>query len=121
VFWDSTEYNKARNSGNIPYLPPTHADVERYYRDFLSKLYPQIKKHLSDTVRNWNTADIEFLFSVPTTWTKLGLTAKFKEVAMSAGFGRDGPHTVDVSLTEAEAAAVHTFNTQNNLYEVGER
>lgn len=118
VFFDETEYNKARSSGErIPYLPPTHAHVKKYYRDFLRKLYPQIKTHLQDNVRNWNTANIEFLFSVPTTWTKLSLTTEFKQIAMSAGFGRDGSHRVDVSLTEAEAAAVHTFNSQNALYE----
>jgi hypothetical protein len=53
-------------------------------------------------------------------WTKLGLTKDFKELAGAAGFGRDGPkHVVDVSLTEAEAAAVHTFTSQNAVYSVG--
>lgn len=100
-------------------LPPSHAEVIKYYEDYLRKLYPHIKKCLIDNVLDWNTAHIEFLFSVPTTWTKLGLTQEFRKLAISAGFGGDGPdHVVDVSLTEAEAAAVYTFDTQNAVYSV---
>jgi hypothetical protein len=120
IFFDEAEYNKARKKKrNIPYLPPSHGEVKRYYEDFLSELYTHIKTQLEDNVPNWSSAHVEFLFSVPTTWTKLGLTNEFKRLAQNAGFGRDGPnHIVDVSLTEAEAAAVHTFNSQNALYSV---
>lgn len=121
IFFDENEYNKARRvRRNIPYLPASHSEVKRYYKDFLSKLYPEIRKHLQDSVRGWATARIEFLFSVPTTWTRLGLSPEFKRLAVSAGFGQDSPnHKVEIYLTEAEAAAVHTFNTQNTLYDVG--
>lgn len=120
VFFDEAEYEKARRSHPHPEeLPPSHADVKRYYEDFLRKLYPHIKKNLVDNVRDWNDAHIEFLFSVPTTWTKLGLAQEFKKLVLRAGFGADSPnHVVDVSLTEAEAAAVYTFSSQNAVYSV---
>jgi hypothetical protein len=118
VFFDEAEYNRAR-AKNPQDVPKSHADVKRYYLDFLRKLCQTVKERLIDNVPDWRTAHIEFLFSVPTTWTKLGLTNDFKELAKAAGFGRDGPnHVVDVSLTEAEAAAVHTFTAQNAVYNV---
>ena len=118
VFFDETEYDRAK-AKDPESVPPSHADVKRYYEDFLRKLYPHIKKSLQDNVPDWESAFIEFLFSVPTTWTKLGLTSDFKKLAKLAGFGRDGPkHIVDVSLTEAEAAAVHTFTAQSAVYSV---
>ena len=118
VFFDEAEYNRARIK-DPEGVPPSHADVKLYYEDFLRKLYPHIKKCVCDNVPDWGSAYIEFLFSVPTTWTKLGLTSEFKKLAKSAGFGRDGSkHIVDVSLTEAEAAAVHTFMAQSAVYSV---
>ena len=121
IFFDQAEYDRARKQRqSIPYLPPSHSDVGRYYEDFLRELYPHIRSQLQDLVPDWSTANVEFLFSVPTTWTKLGLTQEFKRRANDAGFGRDGSnHVVEVSLTEAEAAAVHTFNSQSALYSVG--
>ena len=119
VFFDASEYNRAK-AKDPDSVPPSHADVKLNYEDFLRKLYPHIKKTLRDNVPDWETANIEFLFSVPTTWTKLGLTLDFKSLVKAAGFGREGKnHSVDVSLTEAEAAAVHTFTAQNAVYTVG--
>ena len=120
IFFDEAEYDRVRKKRqSISYLPPSHSHVRKYYEDFLRQLYPHIKTHLKDNVRDWSAADIEFLFSVPTTWTKLGLTQDFKRLAVNAGFGKDGAHhVVEVSLTEAEAAAVHSFNAQSGLYEV---
>ena len=68
----------------------------------------------------WRKARIEFSFSVPTTWTSVGVTKDFEKLAREAGFGAAGPaHSVSVGLTEAEAAAVYTFKAQSASYTVG--
>ena len=123
VFFDPDEYNSSLEARRyLDRLPSSHAEVKRYYHDFLSKLYQEIKKALRDNVREWSSADIEFLFSVPTTWTKLSLTQEFQRIAKSAGFGREGlRHHVEVSLTESEAAAVYTFKSQKAMYSVSAR
>ncbi len=120
VFFDEVEYNKARgHKHSIPYLLPSYSHVKKAYEDFLGQLYVHVKSQLQDIVKQWSTADIEFLFSVPTTWTKLSMTREFRRIAMSAGFGRDGiNHSVEISLTEAEAAAIHTFGSHNAMYSV---
>jgi hypothetical protein len=118
VFFDEAEYEKAKHLRPED-MPPNHAAVKRYYSDFLQCLYSEIKRALSDNVRDWHSAHVEFLFSVPTTWTKTSLTQEFRRIAAEAGFGRDGPnHKLEVGLTEAEAAAVYTFNSQNAIYSV---
>lgn len=118
TFFDEDVYNQARQVSS-DLVPPSHADVKTYYRDFLKKLYPEIRRRLEDRVPEWETASIEFLFSVPTTWTKIGLANEFRRLAREAGFGQDGRHhTVDVGLTEAEAAACHTFTAQSATYSV---
>ena len=58
--------------------------------------------------RRWDDLKIEFLFSVPTTWKPHPTVERFRTIVKRAGFGRVNNHTVDIGLTEAEAAAVHT-------------
>ena len=120
VFFDEAEYNRfRRNSHSILYMPPSYADVKASYEDFLKQLYTHVKSQLQDHVRDWSTTDIEFLFSVPTTWNKLSMIREFRRIAVHAGFGADAPtHTVEISLTEAEAAAINTFQSHIALYSV---
>jgi hypothetical protein len=68
---------------------------------------------------SWNNASVEFSFTVPTTWTSVGVTNDFETLIREAGFGNAGPnHTVSVGLTEAEAAAVYTLEAQSTSYSV---
>lgn len=118
IYLDPEEYEKAREKGAD--APRTHERVRDAYRDYLSKIHLQIEKELGrSTGTTWNRARIEFLFSVPTTWTSLGVTKDFETLVREAGFGRDSPnHTVSISLTEAEAAAVYTFKAGTITYSV---
>lgn len=64
---------------------------------------------------------IEFLFSVPTTWGPT-VVEHFKLLVGQAGFG--GPayanHSVTVSLTEPEAAAVYTSTAAPGIFKEGD-
>lgn len=51
--------------------------------------------------------NVEWNFSVPTTWKNAGLVNELQSIMRDAGFGRDGDqHACVVTLTEAEAAAI---------------
>jgi hypothetical protein len=121
IYLDPQDYNKARVADPTA-VPKSHQDVRKVYRDFLRKLCSYIEEQLEDQVgrTTWKRAHIEFSFSVPTTWTAVGVTKDFEKLAREAGFGAAGPtHSVSVGLTEAEAAAVYTFKTQSASYTVG--
>lgn len=97
---------------NEKYLPP----VNILYEHFLSKLYDHIGSEIRNTVlppsdNNWESASIEFLFSVPATWNPEAVK-NFKGLASKAGFGREQQHSVSTSLTEPEAVAAFTVNEE---------
>lgn len=83
------------------------------YRDFLEKLHVAVKAAISkelDRVKvSWVNARIDFIFSVPATWTDipgtLGRIASKLEEAAKTTFGSQSGHRVSIGLTEPEAAA----------------
>ncbi|KIW94189.1 uncharacterized protein Z519_05505 [Cladophialophora bantiana CBS 173.52] len=120
IFLDKREYEKFRLRGED--VPPSHADVKSYYRDFLKMLYAHIKKMLGTELPALSFEDetIEFIFSVPTTWSP-GVAEDLRTLAREAGFGQDGVnHSVEIGLTEAEAAAVCTLGTESERYTDGD-
>jgi hypothetical protein len=95
--------------------------VKRWYEDFLKKLYAHVKKMLSAELPalSFDDETIVFMFSVPTTWSP-GVAEDLRKLARHAGFGQDGiNHSVEVGLTEAEAAAVCTLGIESERYAVG--
>ncbi|KAI9662318.1 MAG: hypothetical protein M1821_008485 [Bathelium mastoideum] len=96
--------------------PNSYSEVQGWCRDYLGLLYEHIKLKLSPELGStaWEDAEIEFLFSVPTTWRPYPGVENFRSLIGQAGF--EGPlnakHSVTIGLTEAEAAAVHT-STEN--------
>jgi hypothetical protein len=61
-----------------------------------------------ELANRWEDANIEFIFSVPTTWKTVPTVERFRSIIQRAGFGNHPNHRADIGLTEAEAAAVHT-------------
>ena len=84
-------------------------EVERWYRDYLQKMYDYLKFNLGGELSGttWKDARVEFIFSVPTTWAPVPTVENFKRIVRDAGFGSQTHHSVNIGLTEAEAAAVH--------------
>lgn len=119
IYLDETEYHKAAKL-DPEAVPPTHAHVKTYYRDYLRKLYQHIKKVLSAELPavGFEKESIEFIFSVPTTWSP-GVAEDLRQLAREAGFDSGSPnHSVKIGLTEAEAAAVCSFSTQSGWFAV---
>jgi hypothetical protein len=55
---------------------------------------------------------------VPTTWKPVPTVERFRSVINRAGFGKHPNHRIDIGLTEAEAAAVHTSKVFPKIFKV---
>lgn len=89
----------------------TRDNVHNWYRDYLKNLYEHIRNQIKQS-HGWETRGIYFTFSIPTTWTALGTVEDFKTLIREAGFtngAKKGRHTIEVGLTEPQAAGVHTL------------
>jgi molecular chaperone DnaK (HSP70) len=91
------------------------------FTDYFHFLYRMIEARLRGELANrWEDANIEFLFSVPTTWKPIPTVERFRKVILSAGFSSSPNHTATIGLTEAEAAAVHTARNMPGVFRDGE-
>jgi molecular chaperone DnaK (HSP70) len=105
-----------------PAHTPSQSDVERWTEDYLHQLYSHVDTRLSGDLpssKSWQTAKIDFVFSVPTTWSP-EVVANFKRIALSAGWGACRAHSLKIGLTEAEAAAVYVASEARAMFEEGD-
>ncbi|KAJ0380576.1 hypothetical protein COL26b_001283 [Colletotrichum chrysophilum] len=109
----------------LPNAPRNVAEAERLVTDFLKEVYAHVKESIETQVGRqhtggWTDMAVTFLFSVPTTWTKMETINAFKRIIHDAGFGAEGSrHFAQVDLTEAEAAAVATLKTSAVNFHMG--
>jgi hypothetical protein len=102
--------------------PENIEEVEKWYKDYLSKMYEYLAFKLGSEISgaDWAHARIEFIFSVPTTWAPVPTVENFKTIVKSAGFGQHVSHSVVIGLTEAEAAAVHVSTEAPGIFREGD-
>jgi hypothetical protein len=86
---------------------PPIEEARKWFVDFLSFVHKAIKEHFDEWFPRWTTKNVEYLFSVPTTWKNPAMIAETESLIKKAGFGENVKHVVRISLTEAEAAAVY--------------
>jgi hypothetical protein len=87
--------------------PGSVSQAKRWITDYLRQIYMHIKGSMERSGQGWIGRRIEFLFSVPTTWTNQAIIQNFRSAIEDAGFGSEESHIATVDLTEAESAAVH--------------
>lgn len=119
LFLDKLAHSRANKEGFYD-MPPLHEDVQKYFRDFLAKLYRHIRISINGTLPSldWEQEMIEFLFSTPTTWP-IDTSEDLCRLAREAGFGSESQkHSVVLGITEAEATAVCAFSTEDNWFKV---
>lgn len=87
--------------------PPTVEEAREWYRDYLAFIYKAIRDNFDEWFPRWTSKNVEFLFSVPTTWKNPAMIAQTEAIIRSAGFGTNPKHRMSISLTEAESAAVY--------------
>ncbi|KAI9775609.1 MAG: hypothetical protein M1839_001010 [Geoglossum umbratile] len=106
--------NRDRLAHNQP--PVSAAEVGKWLEDFLRNIYTWTRDELSQRI-SWDSSNVVFLFSVPTTWESQKMLSRIEGIIRKAGFGSCPNHTVEVGLTEAEAAAVYTVDTGQEYME----
>ncbi|KAF2433505.1 hypothetical protein EJ08DRAFT_583792 [Tothia fuscella] len=98
-------------------------EVERWYRDYLQKLYEHIERTLSRDLfgKSWQNAVLNYIFSVPTSWDG-AVVENFRRLAISAGFEHPSrpAHSIIIGMTEPEAVAVHTSIEAAGRLEIGQ-
>lgn len=85
---------------------PDHEQAVQYYKDYMRSLHDYLDKFFDRSFPNWSQKKVEYLFSIPTTWRSPQLIAQLKLWLDDAGFVDNENQRINVSLTEAEAAAV---------------
>lgn len=126
ILLDPVQLQKEQQSDPVD-APSSMAQVEKWYEDYLRALYAHIEDNLSSKLsrKTWREAAVQFIFSLPTTWTDKAVVERFRGIIQRAGFMRSDAwvsrgikltysltcchhspqHTVEIGLTEAEAAA----------------
>jgi hypothetical protein len=95
----------------------SHGDVKRGITDFLRHIYVDFMNHIKIypimTPKDWSSANVEFVFSVPTTWESPEIIEDFRKIIIDAGCGCEGLtkkiHSVSSSITETSGAVVCTL------------
>ncbi|KXH67065.1 hypothetical protein CSAL01_11395 [Colletotrichum salicis] len=124
IFLDDETLAAAQKQG-LGHVPRSTLDAQRFITDYLRQVYLHIKESIETQCGRrhfggWSSMAVTFLFSAPTTWTKMGVVNAFKNAISNAGFGIEGPgHMAQVDLTEAEAAAVATLKTSPVEFQLG--
>ena len=103
--------------------PKSQAHVDKWYEDYLRLLYQHIEHKLgSELLANkpWRLAKVEFIVSLPTTWQPYPTVEKFKSIIERAGYSQHPSHSINLGLTEPEAAAVHTSMAAAGMFSENE-
>jgi hypothetical protein len=96
---------------------PTLEEARRWFTDYLACVYRHINRDFRQRLPQWNTKRVEWVFSVSTIWKNPATIAETEQLIRNAGFGREQNHNLEITLTEAEAAAVYA---SKNDYQKGD-
>ncbi|KAJ8109602.1 hypothetical protein OPT61_g7339 [Boeremia exigua] len=121
IMLDENLLEQMRKKANHPSEVPQIHEVEKWFTDYFQYLYRTIEARLrGELASTWQDANIEYIFSVPTTWRPLPTVEKFRKITSAAGFGSCPRHKANIGLTEAEAAAVHTARSMPGIFKENE-
>lgn len=122
TYLDPGELQRAQ-SQDPENAPRSQEDVDKWYEDYLRLLYQHVEHKLGSELPNhkpWACAKVEFIFSLPTTWQPYPTVEKFRTIIERAGYGQHPTHSIDLGLTEPEAAAVHTSADAPGIFQENE-
>ena len=99
---------------------PNHDEVKRWYKDYLQCVYHHLSQEIQNKTGQWVHKRVQFIFSLPCTFQKQSLMRSLLGLIKEAGFGGDGDkHTVELGLSEPEAAAVFTIGQSAIDFQAG--
>ncbi|KAL4791466.1 hypothetical protein BDV19DRAFT_370441 [Aspergillus venezuelensis] len=88
--------------GNISRL-----EARRWFQDYITCIYDHVVSHFGTTIPGFGRMQVEFIFSVPTTWKDVRVIEELRAVIDKAIEKESPSHWATIGLTEAEAAAVY--------------
>ncbi|KAL0257709.1 hypothetical protein SLS55_006872 [Diplodia seriata] len=91
---------------------PSPTDAQTWFAHFMRRVYVFIQDYFDGRVPRWRQNRVEFAFSVPTTWKNPAMIAHIRGILRDVGFCDNANQRVNISLTEAEAAAVYAASQQ---------
>ncbi|EXL47208.1 hypothetical protein FOCG_11430 [Fusarium oxysporum f. sp. radicis-lycopersici 26381] len=98
-----------------------NGQVKSLYRDFLTSLYGELstKRFTPASLggKNFEEAEVLFLFSVPAIWDP-AVVRDFTQLVCDSGFERVGLHSVRVTMTEPQAVAAYEICVPNLDYQL---
>lgn len=108
IYLDQDALDAAYSRG-VRDMPETVEEAMGLITDYLRQIHQHVKFSLESATGSWKDKRVEFVFSLPTTWSSLDTTNKFNDAIRAAGFTAENPekHSAKLELTEAEAAAVY--------------
>ncbi|KAK8927786.1 hypothetical protein VCV18_004272 [Metarhizium anisopliae] len=124
--WRFLKLSLDREPGQLkgtPWAPNSTSEAHALVEDYLRQVYRHIRRSIPGEIANdtpglqgWDSWGIDFVFSVPGTWSPL-VVHRFLETARRAGFGGQAHHRVVPGLTESVAAVVATSDRNIPLVE----
>ncbi|RDW57320.1 hypothetical protein BP5796_12770 [Coleophoma crateriformis] len=120
IYLDQDSIDAARRAG-IDDMPLVE-EAKRLVADYLRQVYIHIKKSIEASTGPWCDKKVDFIFTMPTTWTSQKILKDFEEAIHRAGFGSENSskHSATLELTEAEAAAVFVVANPPVHFEAGD-
>ncbi|KAI5781594.1 hypothetical protein EDC01DRAFT_632878 [Geopyxis carbonaria] len=114
--WFKTVFDLDRLA-KMPKPPMVPHEVDKAVSDFLKAIYGCVKINFEQFGFDWKSAEIEFIFSIPTIWENPLIVGRFRKLIKGAGFGRGGSgHSVTIGLTEPSAVAIYTMTNKTSRY-----
>lgn len=101
--------------GNYP-GEPSRQDAQRWFTDYIQCIYQHVVSHFNATIPQFSSRQVEFLFSVPTTWKDVRMVEETRALLKRAVSAKTPAHHVSIGLTEAEAAAVYAGNEHYKVF-----
>lgn len=89
---------------------PTRSEAQRWFKDYIQCIYRHVISHFDSTIPQFVSRQVEFLFSVPTTWKDVRMVEETRMILEQVICAKTPMHRVSIGLTEAEAAAVYAGN-----------
>jgi hypothetical protein len=120
MYLDQETLDRAQKH-RLSFIPRSPIEARQYATDYLRAIYIHVREFMQTRQLGWLQVRIEFIFSIPTTWTTQEVLESFKSLISDAGFGTESEaHLVTLELTEAEAAAVYTIKSSQVPFQRGD-
>ncbi|KAK2801616.1 hypothetical protein FQN50_007677 [Emmonsiellopsis sp. PD_5] len=82
---------------------PSREDAMKWFADYTRCIYQHIVLHFTNTFPQFATSQVEFIYSIPTTWKDPRMCAEIQKCISLDSRN----HRAIIGLTEAEAAAIY--------------